>query len=271
MEDRLFSLASRIAAIREMAGVSQRQFALKLGLAPSYLSAIERGTSAPGAQVLLAIPDIFPAVDCRWLLTGQGPMLKQGLETQESHSADSETGELANPQIRELAEIMQIAQLGDQAEKWKVMRVLYQAGRPLTVLEVHEQCQPAIDLTQVEAYLITLRRQGVVTLQDGRYSLPHRHTVLKTQEMEDVARHAADSIRHLVQQVLPQVEAGRPGAALFMTEARLPENVSRAIVSELVKNMHTRLQQAETDDDGERVCVIIGVSTSHVDHLRDRH
>ena len=56
--------------IRELRGfyVSQAEFARRIGVTQSYLSALERGQKEPGAAVLLAISREFgKSVD--WLLT----------------------------------------------------------------------------------------------------------------------------------------------------------------------------------------------------------
>jgi transcriptional regulator with XRE-family HTH domain len=57
--------------IRELRGfeMTQAEFARRIGVAQSYLSALERGEKEPGAAVLLAIRREFgKSVD--WLLTG---------------------------------------------------------------------------------------------------------------------------------------------------------------------------------------------------------
>ena len=57
--------------IRELRGfdMTQDEFARSIGVTQSYLSALERGDSEPGASVLLAISREFgKSVD--WLLTG---------------------------------------------------------------------------------------------------------------------------------------------------------------------------------------------------------
>jgi transcriptional regulator with XRE-family HTH domain len=50
--------------------MTQAEFAHRIGVAQSYLSALERGEKEAGASVLLAISQEFgKSVD--WLLTGQ--------------------------------------------------------------------------------------------------------------------------------------------------------------------------------------------------------
>jgi transcriptional regulator with XRE-family HTH domain len=59
--------------VRELRGfdVTQTEFARRIHVAQSYLSALERGEKEPGATILLAISREFgKSVD--WLLTGKG-------------------------------------------------------------------------------------------------------------------------------------------------------------------------------------------------------
>jgi transcriptional regulator with XRE-family HTH domain len=60
--------------IRELRGfeITQAEFAARIGVAQSYLSALERGMKEPGAAVLLAISREF-AKSVDWLLTGEMP------------------------------------------------------------------------------------------------------------------------------------------------------------------------------------------------------
>ena len=57
--------------IRELRGfdMTQAEFATRIGVAQSYLSALERGKKEPGAGVLLSISREF-AKSVDWLLTG---------------------------------------------------------------------------------------------------------------------------------------------------------------------------------------------------------
>jgi transcriptional regulator with XRE-family HTH domain len=51
----LSEVASRLAALRAAAGLSQRELARRAGLPASVLCAYERGTRMPGADVFLRI------------------------------------------------------------------------------------------------------------------------------------------------------------------------------------------------------------------------
>ncbi len=50
--------------------MTQTEFARRIGVAQSYLSALEHGEKEPGAAVLFAISKEF-GISVDWLLTGQ--------------------------------------------------------------------------------------------------------------------------------------------------------------------------------------------------------
>jgi transcriptional regulator with XRE-family HTH domain len=58
--------------IRELRGfdMTQAEFARRVGVAQSYLSALEHGEKEPGAAVLFAISNEF-GISVDWLLAGQ--------------------------------------------------------------------------------------------------------------------------------------------------------------------------------------------------------
>lgn len=61
--------------IRYKTGGSQRAFALLMGWTPPYLAKLLRGDGF-GLQPVLTILERLPEVDARWLLLGQGTMLR---------------------------------------------------------------------------------------------------------------------------------------------------------------------------------------------------
>jgi len=65
----LSSIGRRIREVRGF-DMTQAEFAHKIGVTQSHLSALEHGAKEPGAAVLLAIRRVFgKSVD--WLLTGE--------------------------------------------------------------------------------------------------------------------------------------------------------------------------------------------------------
>ena len=63
--------------IRELRGFDQKQseFANQIGVAQSYISAIERGQKEPGAAVLFRIARLHGKT-IEWLLTGNDPQIR---------------------------------------------------------------------------------------------------------------------------------------------------------------------------------------------------
>lgn len=62
-------LGSRIAALRRSAGLSQTDLANRLRVSPSTVGMYEQGRREPGAEILVAIAQIF-GVSTDYLLTG---------------------------------------------------------------------------------------------------------------------------------------------------------------------------------------------------------
>lgn len=67
----LAGLGERIGQIVVAVGMSQREFAARVGISAGHLSAVIRGRKVPGPELLLAIRQRF-RIDLNWLLTGQG-------------------------------------------------------------------------------------------------------------------------------------------------------------------------------------------------------
>lgn len=57
----------RIGLVRSRSGLSQREFAERLGISPGYLSQVENGKKQPGSEVLVALRSAFD-VDLNWIV-----------------------------------------------------------------------------------------------------------------------------------------------------------------------------------------------------------
>jgi len=63
-------IGERVLWVRTQNGLSQRDFAARLGISSGGISQIESGKTMPGGEFLLRIHEEF-GVDVTWLLTGQ--------------------------------------------------------------------------------------------------------------------------------------------------------------------------------------------------------
>lgn len=66
----MLGLGQRIKDVRLKQGLTQAEFAARLGVSRSYLSEAERGKSKPSVEMLVGIAGQFGDVSLRWLLTG---------------------------------------------------------------------------------------------------------------------------------------------------------------------------------------------------------
>lgn len=61
------ALAQKLKKVREEAGLSQKDFAHRLGVGPVSMNRLEKGNQAPDCHVLLGLRSLF-GVDLNWLL-----------------------------------------------------------------------------------------------------------------------------------------------------------------------------------------------------------
>jgi transcriptional regulator with XRE-family HTH domain len=66
-------LATRLALVINQTGISQSEFARRLGASAGFVSDAARGIKKPGADFLHALRTVF-GVSIDWLLTGEGTM-----------------------------------------------------------------------------------------------------------------------------------------------------------------------------------------------------
>lgn len=59
----------------EFYGMTQQEFALKLGLSAATISSLFTGRTNPTNKHVLAIHEAFPEIDVSWLMFGEGNML----------------------------------------------------------------------------------------------------------------------------------------------------------------------------------------------------
>ena len=83
-------MKDRIIQIMQNEGLSNAEFAEKIGISTSSLSHIYNGRNKPSLDVVLRIHNAYPLVNLDWLMTGQGEM-------QNSSDGSSENAENAQP------------------------------------------------------------------------------------------------------------------------------------------------------------------------------
>ena len=67
-------MKERIKLIMDNAGLTQQEFAVKLGISPASLSSIFTGRTNPTNNHVMAIHRVFPQINVNWLLFGEGEM-----------------------------------------------------------------------------------------------------------------------------------------------------------------------------------------------------
>lgn len=71
-------MKERIRLIQEQLGLSQIEFANKLGISPASLSSIYTGRTNPTNNHVMAIHKAFPQINVNWLMFGEGDMTEGG-------------------------------------------------------------------------------------------------------------------------------------------------------------------------------------------------
>lgn len=85
-------MKERIRALRTELGLSQREFAERIGMARDAIASYERGNAYPSGSALIAIEKVY-GVRREWLLTGEGEMFEPGRQENKVVRAMMETHE----------------------------------------------------------------------------------------------------------------------------------------------------------------------------------
>lgn len=70
------SLIDRLEIVRKRAGLNKSQFERSLSVSTGYLKLTEKRQSQPGTELLIEFSKKYPDICLKWLLTGEGEMLK---------------------------------------------------------------------------------------------------------------------------------------------------------------------------------------------------
>lgn len=91
-------MKERIRAVMEYAGMTQQEFAARLGISPASLSSIFTGRTNPTNNHVMAIHHAFPEINVSWLLFGEGEMLVPASHESVSGPAEENGGRTAEPE-----------------------------------------------------------------------------------------------------------------------------------------------------------------------------
>lgn len=78
-------MKDRIIQIMQMEGLTNAEFAEKIGISTSSLSHIFNGRNKPSLEVVMRIHKAYPRININWLLYGEGEML----ESENRENADT--------------------------------------------------------------------------------------------------------------------------------------------------------------------------------------
>ncbi|MCM3576434.1 helix-turn-helix domain-containing protein [Mesobacillus subterraneus] len=73
------AISERFKKLREVKSISQTEFAEKIGIKQSSLSSIEKGTTKPSIDTVIATSKVF-GVSTDWILLGEGPKVSTAKE-----------------------------------------------------------------------------------------------------------------------------------------------------------------------------------------------
>lgn len=83
-------MKTRLHAIMEWYGLNAKQFSEKVSINGSSLSYMLKGRNLPSYDALQKIIESFPEINIEWLMTGNGPMLKDGSSPISSPTSNEE-------------------------------------------------------------------------------------------------------------------------------------------------------------------------------------
>lgn len=70
------SIIDRINIIRENEGLNKSEFERSINKSSGYLNMLEKKKAMPSAEVLIDVTDLYPNYNLKWILKGEGEMLR---------------------------------------------------------------------------------------------------------------------------------------------------------------------------------------------------
>ena len=89
------TVGERLGLVLKKKGVTQKSFSKKVGVTEQSISKLIKGQiRSPKADLIAQIARLFPDVNLRWLIIGEGEMLREGMTV-----SDETKNELNNLRI----------------------------------------------------------------------------------------------------------------------------------------------------------------------------
>jgi transcriptional regulator with XRE-family HTH domain len=96
------TIGERFALVLKKKGVTQKSFAEKVGVTEQSISKLIKGqTQSPKADLIAQLTIMFPDVNLRWLLIGEGEMLKEGMSISDATQEELEQLRKENSQLKD--------------------------------------------------------------------------------------------------------------------------------------------------------------------------
>jgi transcriptional regulator with XRE-family HTH domain len=96
------SIGERFALVLKEKKVTQKSFAEKVGVTEQSITKLVKGqTQSPKADLIAQLTVMFPDLNLRWLLIGEGEMLKEGMSIADEMQEALEQLQKENSQLKD--------------------------------------------------------------------------------------------------------------------------------------------------------------------------
>lgn len=263
----------RVGQLRTSLGLSQADFSERVGIAQSFISAIERGKSKASVELVVGIKLAWPSLSLDWLLVGAGEPWAQGgphsspLREHSSLSGDDEPG---------LERLEVLGRRGSSLPLWRMaMALLGRSPEPMTVEELREAAsfrgQP-VEEDEWQADLALMLEQGmVVEVAPDRFAAPAL-SEMKSLDLPNVAQLGITATTTLVDTILPQAETDPQGlrARVVTATMRVPAGRGSTHLVDLWNTMREKWEAAASDEGvDEELVMVLGLATLRPEEVGD--
>ena len=96
------TIGERFALVLKLKGVTQKSFSKQVRYSEQAISKLIKGQiQSPKADLIAQIAILFPDVNLRWLIVGEGEMLKEGMSIADETQHELETLRKENSKLKD--------------------------------------------------------------------------------------------------------------------------------------------------------------------------